>query len=352
MNETILHELTTKVYIDADIMIDMGKPPGDWVFRRLVDLVNVGVISIVSPDLTMGQVVRHHVRDAYKTLDPLRQTQFRNVYSSLFNVNLSQMSNASLRSKLETHYQAGISEMFRQLNAEMLDLDVVVPSVIFDDYMNGSGFFDPNNKPNQFADAFIFAALLEHRQNGEPLIIVARDKDFDEPAKEVSNVAVLKKIEDLFAWFALEVGAPDIPAIQGFLQNALMSNELFRSAVAFEDFEIDQRWLLNSRFDGIRVENISAFKLFHDHIMIAMVDTEVSMTIDVAKVELGDPSSVDETEAAQTSGTAKVEFFGAISIDENGIPLEIEEVSLRTYEVRLNPPVGSIFGMRFLQGGH
>ena len=68
MNEVIINELRSKVFMDADVAIAMGKPPGNWIFQRLVDLVNLGLISIVTTDVTMGQIIKHHVKDAYETL--------------------------------------------------------------------------------------------------------------------------------------------------------------------------------------------------------------------------------------------------------------------------------------------
>lgn len=97
MNEVIIADLRYKVFLDADIAIGMGKPPGNWIFQRLVDLVNVGLLSIVTTELTIGQIVKHHVNDAYKTLEPLRESHFRNVVSNVLGIDLPHKRNADWR---------------------------------------------------------------------------------------------------------------------------------------------------------------------------------------------------------------------------------------------------------------
>ncbi len=320
------------------------------MFHRLVDLVNVGVISILTTDVTIGQIVKNHVTDAYKSLEPLRTHEFRhfrNLVSDLLDVELPRKRNAEWRQFLRDTYQEGVANMFGQLNAKRITLDHVIPSKVFDDYINSSGFFDPKNKPNQFADAFVFAALVDDTAEGDRIIVVARDDDFDIPARAVPNVTILKSTEDLFAWFALEIEAPEIPGIATLLEDTLLVDELFANAVNFDDFDIDNKWLLNSEIKQVKVGDISAFKLFYDDLVIATVKTEVTLDISCTPVDPNNLGADDATEPDHVSGQASIEFFGVINVGEGNSPVELAELSLRKYELQPDPPIGPIVHIRF-----
>ena len=342
MNEVIIKELRSKVFIDADVAIGMGKPPGNWIFQRLLDLVNVGLISIVTTDLTIGQVVKHHVDDAYKTLAPLRESRFRDLVSNTLGIDLPRKSNANWRQSLKTQYENEVSEMFNKLKAETISLDQVTPSKIFSDYISGSGFFNPKNKPDQFADAFVFSAVVENANSDNPLVIVARDNDFKEPAKETPGVVLLKSIEELFAWFALEIKAPDLPNINEFLKHGLVSNELFKQEVELEDLELDNDWVIDAHINDVAIENVSAFELFHDDIVIAMVDVKVELAVGYRSHD----SYRYETELHPRSEIADIALFAALDFEE-GVPVAIQEVKLREYVLWFNQPMSNTVRIQF-----
>ena len=217
--------------------------------------------------------MKHHVRDAYETLAPLRQARFRNMVFDVLGIELPYKRNADWRLALKTQIESGVAEMFRQLKAETVSLDRVTPSEIFHDYVNASGFFNPKNKPDQFADAFVFAAVALDSTNDDPMIIVSRDKDFEEPVRRTPGTILLKSIEELFAWYALHLKAPELPCIAEFLKDVLTENDLFRQEIELEDFKLDHDWILSTSIKDLKIGNVSAFDLFHDNdLVFAMVD--------------------------------------------------------------------------------
>ena len=341
MNEVIINELRSKVFMDADVAIAMGKPPGNWIFQRLVDLVNLGLISIVTTDVTMGQIIKHHVKDAYETLAPLRQSRFRNVVSDVLGIELPPKTNADWRLALKTHFENGVAEMFGQLKAEIVSLDSVTPSVVFHDYVNDFGFFNPSNKPNQFADAFVFAAVAQHATHDDPIIIVARDNDFDEPVKRKPGTILLKSIEELFASYALYLKAPELPQISEFLKNALTEDNLFRQEVELEDFKLDRDWILSAIINDVLIGNVSAFDLFHyNDLVIAMVDVKVELVVAYRYRSLDRVRDDYDIDYGKTSGIAEITLFAAINLD-NGVPVTLEEVKLREYVLRFDQPISN-----------
>jgi hypothetical protein len=57
----------------------MGKPPGDFMFDRLVDLVKAGFITVVTTDLTKDEIVKKHVEDDYRAVKEFGRKHFRTI---------------------------------------------------------------------------------------------------------------------------------------------------------------------------------------------------------------------------------------------------------------------------------
>lgn len=341
MNEVITSELRSKIFMDADVAIEMGKPPGNWIFQRLVDLVNLRLVSIVTTDVTMGQVTKHHVKDAYETLAPLRQPHFRNLVSDVIGIELPHKRNADWRIALRRHFEDGVAGMFSQLKADVVSLDRVTPSEVFHDYANDSGFFNPSNKPNQFADAFVFAAVAQNSTHDDPMIIVTRDNDFDEPVKRKSGTILLKSIEELFAWYALRLKSPELPNVSEFLKNTLAEDSTFRQEVELEDFELDRDWNISAIIKDVTMGNISTFDLFHyNDLVFAMVDVTVELDVPYRYRNLDRIRDDYESDGFNTSGIAEIALFAAINL-ESGVPVTLEEVELREYVLQFDQPISN-----------
>ena len=306
-----------------------------------MDLVNLGLVSIVTTDVTMGQIIKHHVKDAYETLAPLRQSHFRNLVSDVLGIELPHKRSADWRLALKTQFENGVAGMFGQLKAEIVSLDSVTPSEVFHDYVNDSGFFNPSSKPNQFADAFVFAAVAQDTTHDDPMIIVTRDNDFDEPVKRKAGTVLLKSIEELFVWYALHLESPDLPNVSEFLKNTLTEDNTFRQEVELDDFELDRDWLLSAIINEMTMGTISAFDLFHyNDLVFAMVD--VTVELDVACRSRNRDRIRDDygSDSFNTSGIAEIALFAAINL-ESGVPATLEEVQLREYVLRLDQPISN-----------
>ena len=231
--------------------------------------------------------------------------------------------------------------MFGQLKAEIVSLDSVTPSEVFHDYVNDSGFFNPSSKPNQFADAFVFAAVAQDTTHDDPMIIVTRDNDFDEPVKRKAGTVLLKSIEELFVWYALHLESPDLPNVSEFLKNTLTEDNTFRQEVELDDFELDRDWLLSAIINEMTMGTISAFDLFHyNDLVFAMVD--VTVELDVACRSRNRDRIRDDygSDSFNTSGIAEIALFAAINL-ESGVPATLEEVQLREYVLRLDQPISN-----------
>ena len=231
--------------------------PGNETFRRLVDLVRYGFITVFTTDLTMSEVARHHSGVAYDTLRPLSNARFRRAASQYFKIEIPDVSDEDVGNRLKAEISDGVGAMFRRLHATVLDINEVVPSKIFDDYDQKKGFFVARNKKGQFPDAFTFERLKSVASPERPVLIVSDDPDFVPPVEGDEAFRLVNSIEALFGELGLLVDEPD-PNLQPFLDTELMGNIDFLTYVEFDD-EIFNSYRANTDCHTVYFENITAF---------------------------------------------------------------------------------------------
>ena len=207
----------TKVFLDANILIKAGKPPGGPILIRLKDLVNAGFITVLTTDLTWREVAKRHANNDYDVIKDVGQTHFRNIVKAVLGTELPETSKAELKAKLNEAYELSTEAMFKELNCKMLAIDNVKPSIVFSSYTADEGFFTQKGKKNQFPDAFIFECLKTEASKKEPIIIVSNDGDFDKPVEDIPYISLVKSFPELFETLGLKIDAP--PDVGNFLED-------------------------------------------------------------------------------------------------------------------------------------
>lgn len=199
-----------KVFLDANILIKAGKPPGGPTLVRLKDLVNAGFITVLTTDLTCSEVVKKHADNDYDVIKEVGRPHFRNIVKATLGAELPKISKTKLRATLTEAYEQATKAMFKELNCKMLTIDNVKPSIVFSSYTADEGFFTHKGKKNQFPDAFIFECLKIEASEKEPIIVVSNDSDFDKPVENVPYISLVKSLPELFETLGLKVDAPDV----------------------------------------------------------------------------------------------------------------------------------------------
>ena len=54
-----------KVFLDANIVIRAGKLPGGRELTRVIDLVDAGLVTVLTTDLTVTEVAKKHVQNDF-----------------------------------------------------------------------------------------------------------------------------------------------------------------------------------------------------------------------------------------------------------------------------------------------
>lgn len=60
-----------RVFLDANVVIRAGKPPGGPLIPRVADLVDAGYIKVVTTDLTKIEIAKNHGANDFEVIGDL-----------------------------------------------------------------------------------------------------------------------------------------------------------------------------------------------------------------------------------------------------------------------------------------
>jgi hypothetical protein len=130
-----------KVFLDANILIGAGKPPGGPELARVVDLVDAELVTVLTTDLTVTEVAKKHAANDLNLIKDIAQPHFRNVVETTTGIKFPDIKKVQLKQTLAEIYGTSTKAMFKRLGAKTLNIDSVKPSVVFKSYADGEGFF-------------------------------------------------------------------------------------------------------------------------------------------------------------------------------------------------------------------
>lgn len=339
-----------KVFLDANIVIGAGKPPGGLEIARVVDLVDAGLISVLTTDLTITEVAKKHIQNDFDAIKAITQPHFRQIVEGATGIAFPSIKKPALREKLKTIYDKSTAEMFKTLEAKTLQIDDVKPSVVFDAYAAGEGFFAGDGKKDQFPDAFAFECLKEEASETHPVIIVSNDGDFDGPVGSAENISLVKSLPELFKALGLEMDAPELDAFFTGHDDqlvALVDQELNSWGLQSDDVmdaEIDEITV-----NSVAIQKLTAFKSIEKGGSILVVGTITAEALisfthpnwDEAMYDSEDKVLIPfEDVSGETDIALSVDVAMSIAVDD-GDPDEIEAIRFRNGDfqyVTLYPP--------------
>lgn len=336
------------IFLDANILISAGKPPGGLMISRIAELVKTGLITILTTDLTITEIYKKHTDNDYNIIKEVSRAHFRNTLEKVTSVALPNITKTQIKEKLTTTYRTSTEAMFKKLKAKTLAIDDVKPSVIFADYAAGAGFFTREGKKDQFPDAFIFECLKTEAVK-KTIIIVSNDSDYVKPVSNEKNITLATSFLELFKILGLELEPPNLDK---FLERH--KNELIKAADSeladwgliadIEDAEIDETSVID-----IDIQDVIAFKSTQEGGSILVVGRlAIKATIaythpdwDGAAYDSEDKKLIPYEEVSgETEVNLDIDVSMSIAIDEQGEPIEIEDLRFRNRDfqyVELHP---------------
>jgi hypothetical protein len=123
-----------QVFLDANVVIRCGKPPGAPMMPRIADLVAGGHVRIVTTDLTKTEVAKKHAGNDLEELGVLAKRRFRDLAKRSLGVEIPEITADALHHKLLDSYTADVERMFARLSAETVSIDSIQARKVFDSY--------------------------------------------------------------------------------------------------------------------------------------------------------------------------------------------------------------------------
>lgn len=329
---------TPKIFLDANVVIAAGKPPGGPILTRVRDLVEAGLITVLTTDLTVTEVAKKHAENDFKVIAEVGRPHFRKMVEDVLGTKLPTTSKAEIKAKLTAGYEAATKSMFDGISAKTLKIDDVKPSAVFEAYANSEGFFNGEGKKDQFPDAFIFECLKAETHNSHPVMIVSSDGDFDKPVVGEADIAVVKSIPDLFSKLGLQVKAPEIGDFLDEHMDELIAaadSQLANSGLIgdVEESEIDE-----TTVTAVDVGALTSFGSIEEDGPILVVG-QLTITANVSFTHPDWDNATYDSEDKRliafddVTGETDVQFDVDVSmsilVDEDGKPEQIDELRFR-----------------------
>jgi hypothetical protein len=328
-----------KVFLDANVLISAGKPPGGPEISRVRDLVEADLIAVLTTDLTVVEVAKHHAKNDLDIMGEITAPHFRKLVEQHTGVKLHDLKKGALKAQLGEHYRSSTRSMMKSLKAEELTVDSVKPSTILDAYADGTGFFEDGVKKDQFPDAFAFESLRLIASEKQPVIVVSADNDFKKPTANEKHISLVGSFLELFEHLGLQHEAPEV---ENWLEAhadelvALTDSELDDWGLQgsdVEDSEIDE-----TNVTAVKLERVTAFKPIEAGDPILVFATITATTTVSYSHPDWDNASYDsedkvlipwDTVNGESEIEIEIDVSLTIAVDENGEPEYIEELSFR-----------------------
>lgn len=325
--------VTARVFVDANIFIGDGRPPGKDVVRALRNLVSSGKISIISTDVTINEVTKHFTAHDLRSVTPFLKPSVLSLIHEVTGVVVPEISNADAFRRLWERNRTATVRMLDVLRAKLLHVDSVTPSLILDEYAQGRGVFSGSAKKDQFPDAFILKLLEVEARNGE-IIVLSNDGDFH-GGTAPDGLDIIRSIEELLSKLDLSIQTDNIDSFLSS-QSELIVDLAFKEIEDFYIYFADNSELEGEilSVDHIDIEEIGEFETDADEILLTGAMNVVA-TVWYSGPDMSTASYDSEDKRAyawrEVEGEVlqefRIAFTMTIALDEQGVPERIESMN-------------------------
>ena len=338
-----------KVFLDTNTVFELGKTPRGPVYSRVIDLIESEQIRMLTTNVTVAEAIKLHTRRDFKEMKCICSLKLRNLVEETIDTEFPEISEKQLWEVLKEKYRHVINNLFKEMDTKILSINDVNSNDVFWDYFNESGFFFDGGKKHQFPDAFAFECLKDEASQDEPIIVVSKDKDFEQPIDDQKHITLVESLSDLFSELGLKLEDPDIAQfleqnydeIKRMVRNELSNWEL---QGGIEDYEITETEVID-----INIDETIAFKASEKGGPILVVGkfyvpTTVNFIHPDENTFFYDPEDgrllFFDTTQSQNEIQLEIDVSLSIATDEKGIPTKIKALEFRNDKfafVELNP---------------
>lgn len=265
------------VFLDTEVFESAGRDFSAKPMRRLIDLIESGVLRLYLTSVTVAEIQSHLDADLRESLKALHNYKR---YSKLLKriiptPNLEIEDEGNLRAELHAEFDAFIKES----KAEIVDATDVCAQSVLDDYFAVRAPFGKDNKKHEFPDAIAIRSITSWcESNEECAFVVSRDKDWIRATKRESQLRHFRTINELLECFLDDTSL--VARIKELLesQEDELRQEILLAAEQLE-FSVDEDLLnleiLNSEITDLVISDVS----WNDLSVVDVGDGEATVSV-------------------------------------------------------------------------
>jgi len=194
------NELQTRmVFIDTSAYESKNFQFGQHTLGTLEQLIGEKKLYLLFSDVTINEIKSHLRKHASSSVAAIKKVR----KEAMFLRNTPELPGHMIFKDISPEEVFEIVDSkFNNLlafeNVEIISVDIVPPSEVFDAYFNGAPPFDREGKKSEFPDAFVLAAINKiSLDRHHSVYIVSSDGDMKSYANSRENLLVLDSIQEI-----------------------------------------------------------------------------------------------------------------------------------------------------------
>lgn len=328
--------MTIRVFVDANIYIGDGRPPGGDVMRALANLIKIKKLSLITTDVTINEITKHFSTHDVKSLGAALKPHVRGLIKEITGIELPELSADEIAASIWARNEKLTRKMFADLQADLLNIDSVRPSEVHKDYATGSGMFAEGAKKDQIPDAFIVKVIEANAKAKGPITIFSRDGDFKLAVNAELGISVVREIGELLDTLDLKVSDQNIQMFLQAQSSVILehaSSEILDFLVYVDDYSELEGEVIS--LEAAEIVEIEEFKI-DEHETLLTGSMKITAHIGYSGPDMSTAIYDSEDKRAyaihelegEITEDFEVKFTMTISNDENGVPEQIESLNL------------------------
>lgn len=187
------------IFIDTSAYENKNFQFNEHALGRLCDYLESRRLHLLITQVTIDEVKKHLHSKSDESAKAIKKIQ----REAMFLRNTPELPCHGIFDNIKTDdiYKIALEKFQSFLNrskAEIVSIDNVSASIIFEKYFKSEPPFGGANKKSEFPDAFVLEAVNAISKNrGHPLYVISADGDMEKYAEKSDNMIYLKKVDDL-----------------------------------------------------------------------------------------------------------------------------------------------------------
>ena len=253
------------IFIDTSAYENKNFQFNDHALGRLCEFLENRRLHLLITQVTIDEIKKHLYSKSEEAAKSIKKTQ----REAMFLRNAPELACHGIfeNIKADDIYKIVLEkfESFLDIsNAEIVSIDNVKASTVFEKYFRSEPPFGGTNKKSEFPDAFVLEAVNDISQSrGHPLYVISSDGDMERYAEKADNMIHLKKVDDLLDLVARKEDELKEPVIFSEVIFEKLKDDLLARAkniLTESEFYSDSASDFDDEIYQIKIENIGIKK--------------------------------------------------------------------------------------------